>query len=651
VYRVGDLVVDVRQQRIWRRSEELEVPELSFRLFRVLIERAPNFVSFDHLIDTVWSGLTVNEGTVTQRVKLLRDTIGDDPQAPQYIGTVRGRGYRLLCRAEPIADRPDSASVDAHPVGPRALPASRRGLVVLGGLTLVLMGTLLVRVYSSRTADSMIGIGTASMPKTVAVLPFRNLSSEPDGEYLSDGVSDELIRRLSLVPQLQVTARTSSFSFKDKSVDAQTIARRLGVRSLVMGSVGRNGNRVRVTAQLVDIENGNKLWSEVFDRDLSELLTIQDEIASAVGASLGISPRVVPVAVRGDRFSRDPVAVESYLRGRYLYQSWAIDRIDKGIDYLENAIRIDPGFAAAYVAQAEALFARAQVTTECCDPNGPWTKPRHELLRRALELDPTNADAIASMGFDLMMARDFEGAERTLHRAEAINPNGELVLRYLAYYYQSVGWPPEKSIIYGQQLLRHDPLNVLAAFVLGSSYWQVQQYEQALAVGDKAVELDPTSWLAHWLRSGALIDLGRYEEAILAATKAVELSGGTGNAYADLVTSYAGAGKLVEARRIFAKADAPGYKPRWRSAFRAYALLAIGEYEQAVAAIEQAYRENDGFLHEVVHYKVFMPMHDDPRFQEVVRRLGQERRVQHTRDIVRALELTAKARQAGRAPS
>lgn len=490
------------------------------------------------------------------------------------------------------------------------------------------------------------GVGTnraiTDGPLSIAVLPFKNLSQDPDADYLSDGLTDELISRLSLIPQLQVTARTSSYSFKDKTGDTKSVAQKLGVRHIIEGNVRRAGKRIRVTAQLVDAEQGDQLWSDVFDRDPSQLLTIQDEIASAVGKRLGVSSLATHLVVPDDRFSRDPIAVENYLRGRYLYQTWAVDRIDKGIAYLDEAIRIDPSFAVAYVAKAEALFARAQSTAECCDPGGAWMEPRRQLLRRALELDPNNADAIASTGLDLMMAREFEGAEKALRQAEAINPKGELVLRYLNMFYQGAGWPPEAAIPYAQELLRRDPLNVLAANGLGTAYWQAQQYEQALAMGDKAIELDPNSWLAHWLRSGALLDLGRYEETIQAAKKAIELSDGTGNVYADLVAAYAGAGKLDEARKIFRKIDAPDYKPPWRNAFKSYALVAIGEHDQAIAAIEQAYRENDGFLYEVVHYKALMPLHDDPRFQDIVRRLGQERRVQHTRDVVRARELASK---------
>jgi TolB-like protein/Flp pilus assembly protein TadD len=519
---------------------------------------------------------------------------------------------------------------------------------VIGGVLLLALGATLATQWHGRNASAESSANGAAVvsqpPRSIAVLPFVNLSGGPENEHFSDGLSEELLNRLTMIPELHVVARTSSFYFKGKTENVRKIGQMLGVRHVLEGSVRREGDQLRVTAQLVSTEDGYRLWSHSFDRHLADVFALQDEIARTVAEKLELTLAADPDATSSHRMTRNPAALELYLRGKQEYQSWELERIDKGIEYFEAARRIDPDFAAVYVSQAEALFARAQVTGECCNLMAPWSGPRQILLHRAVELDPRNADAIASLGLDLMLARDFAGAERELHRAEAINPNGELVLRYLNMYYHGVGWPPDRAIDYARRQFKLDPLNPLAAVNLTFAYWQTHHYEEAVAAGKAAIALDPNSWRGYWALDAALIDLGRYEEAIVSARKATALSGNNPDAAGDLVVAYAGAGRMDDARKLLRQIDDPSNKAHLRPAFRAYVLAGLGDYEGATASLEQAYRENDGFLHECLHYKIFMPLHADPRFQKLVHLLHQERRVQHTRDMNQSRSAVAAAK-------
>jgi adenylate cyclase len=635
---VDDLVIDLGQERVWRGATEIQLPALSFKFLVVLAQEAPNVVAFDTLMDRVWPGIVVSPETITQRVKLLREALGDNPSSPRYVAAVRGRGYRLAAPVEPFDGEcmPGPARISQ---GTATRSALRPRIAGLAGVFVLVASGLVADRPPIRSTGSDALAHPAAPPVTLAVLPFINLSGDPGQEYFGDGLAEELLARLTMVPELQVAARTSSFSFKDRVEDVKSIGKALGVRHVLEGSVRQQGNRVRVLAQLVNAENGYRLWSRSFERSAADLWAVQDEIALAVVDSLKLTLVAREIIATGQPLTRNPEALDLYRRGRHLYQSWNLERVGKGIEYFQEAIRLDPDFAAAYVSQADALFAQSQANLECCSPTGQWIVPRRELLRRAIELDPRNADAIASMGLDLMFARDFESAERELHRAEEINPNGELVLRNLNIYYQSVGWPAERAIDYALHWFRLDPLNPSAAVNLSAAYYHACQFEKALAAADTTIELDPNNWFGHWIRSAALQDLDRYSEAIVAAQKTLELSGGYADAYSDLVVSYARSGRLEEARAIFDRADNPAHRPRWRSAFRAQALAGLGRYDDAIAALEQAYRDNDGFLHEAVHWTIFIPMHDDPRFKDIVQRLGQEKRVQHTREMKEARAL------------
>jgi tetratricopeptide (TPR) repeat protein len=276
---------------------------------------------------------------------------------------------------------------------------------------------------------------------------------------------------------------------------------------------------------------------------------------------------------------------------------------------------------------ADVVWLRRQIAE--LRPGDPALARAVPLLRKALELDPTIGDAHALLGSVLMEGEfDFEGAERELRSAESISPNGEYVLRYLAQFYMAVGWPPERALEYARRAQTLDPFNHWTALQLAAAYWHAGDYEASLRECDRIIELDPEFWLAHWGRAWALDDLGRYDEALASARRAVEL-----NDYSDtestLAIAYARVGQLEKARAIFDMLNNPGRGKYWSSTFRALLLMSLHDRSGALAALEQAYEEHDYQLPAAMHFKSLLPLHDEPRFQRLVRLLGQERRVEY----------------------
>ncbi|MBI1733385.1 MAG: protein kinase [Gammaproteobacteria bacterium] len=477
--------------------------------------------------------------------------------------------------------------------------------------------------------------GPVATAASIAVMPFVDMSGDPGNEYFSDGLSEELLNGLARVPGLRVASRTSSFYFKNKTEDAPAIGRMLGVRHLLEGSVRREGERMRVTVRLVNAENGYQIWSEAFDRQVADIFAIQEEIAMAVLAKLKLAVVSREDAAAGGRTTSNPEALDKYLRGRHLYLSWQPERIDKGIEYLEQAIRADPGFSPAYVSLAEALFAKGLAGRLSRKDQDALDERRRKLLERALELDPENADAIAVLAYAMLtysgFPPDLERVERELQRAEAISPNSETVLRQLTWFYSGLGWPPERAVDYARRQYQRDPLNPIAALGLAQAYFGTHQFEQQLAAADRVLELDPGFFPAHTQRAMALNELGRYQEALESGMRAAELRGTSAGGYEDVHWAHARLGRREVAEAIYER-----YGPLWLRGDRALALAAMERYEEALQELEQGFREEDHRVLFALTWSLLIPVHNDPRFQALVRASGLDRRVQYAREAYAA---------------
>jgi TolB-like protein/DNA-binding winged helix-turn-helix (wHTH) protein len=621
-YRLEELLIDVGRRQVWRGDTEIPLPGLSFDLLLELVRSSPNLVTYDQLMSGVWPGIVVSPETVTQRVKLVRDALGDDARSPRYVSGIRGRGYRVIGRVEALPDPADSPAPQARRLRTLALAiAAGASALVLG-----LIGWLAIRTpVPPQTGEAAIP------PQTIAVLPFENLSGDPANDYLGDGLGEELIDRLANVPGLRVSARVSSAHFKDRNETAQVIGRTLGVRHLVEGSVRKSGGSLRITAQLIDTDTGFHIWSKRYDRAFSDVLAIQEEISLAIleGLDVPVIDKARAIVMQGA--TKSPEALDLYLQARKLDQKWQPDTNERAIKNYERAIALDSGFAAAYLRLADAIASRGQAA-----PSSP-VAPGDSILnyiRRAVELEPRSADAHAILARWLLGSFDMDGMRREMRAAEDLNPSSEMALYHLTQLYAFIGWPPEKAIEYAARWVRIDPLNPWAACNVAIAQGHAFQFPEALLTVERVIDREPDFWVAHFIRTWLLGALGRSQDALASAQRTVELHP-IADTRADLAMAYARAGDLPRARNMLTELRVPGRQEGFGALHEATIALALGDLETALSAIEQSFAENDHFVIDLLLSPDMVPLHGRPEFQQMVRRLGLERRVAYTAEYVR----------------
>jgi TolB-like protein/Tfp pilus assembly protein PilF len=404
-----------------------------------------------------------------------------DPAAPLPPSTP-GPLARLIGRClqkEPAARLADGSEVLAE-VRKISLPAAqkKRGRWMIAPLAILLAGAIIL-VLRPRSKPG-------AVPPSIAVLPFADMSSSKDQEYFSDGIAEEILNVLAQVDGLRVIGRTSSFSMKGRNEDLRTIGQRLGATNLLEGSVRKSGARVRITAQLVEAEGGSHLWSQEFDRELTDVFAVQEEIAHAVVAALKL--KLLP-APRQDPRAANPEAYDLYLLGRAFFARGSGDAFDRAVQALRKSVALDPGFAQAWAELAEALYQRGDFSLK-----GDLKADRPEGLvaaEKAIALAPQRADGYAARGvLRQLMLQDWTGARADLERARSLNPRSPDILLNYARLLAALGRLTE-AISAGQQAAVLDPLSADVQYVLNTAYLGTGQLALAETAATRALEISP----------------------------------------------------------------------------------------------------------------------------------------------------------------
>jgi TolB-like protein/DNA-binding winged helix-turn-helix (wHTH) protein/tetratricopeptide (TPR) repeat protein len=424
-FRIDDLEVDIGKAEVKRGGELIALPKLSFDLLRALIDLAPAIATIDDLLQQVWPGLVVSPETVAQRVMLLRDAIGDDSKQPRYILGVRGRGYRLIPLAEPI---PDSVQSPQSPVDPAEgrppqaadapvqniddakvwmTSAHRRTLVAAAIIAMAILILVAMRVASVRTRVQTAAEVTRTdlskvplPPRTVAVLQFLNLGNQPQDEYVASGLAESIRLRLGGLSQIVVIARSSTSGYNGKNINAPTIGRELNARYLLEGTLQRQANSMRITAQLVDAETGHDVWSVFFDRQADDIFSVQEEISTKVARALKVTLDTSDETRRAGLGTNNLDAYLEYLQARGLVMTSKLPDVQSGIEHFQRAIDLDPNFSTAFSGLAASKIALLDYrqTDNSQSEWKPIEASVRKLLRRALDLDPRNAEAYLLLG-------------------------------------------------------------------------------------------------------------------------------------------------------------------------------------------------------------------------------------------------------------
>jgi TolB-like protein/Flp pilus assembly protein TadD/DNA-binding winged helix-turn-helix (wHTH) protein len=572
-YRVGDLLIDIGRQRVTRDTAELSLSQLSFELLLALTRAAPNVLSFDQLMERVWPGLVVTPETVSQRVKLVRDAIDDDSQSPRYIAGVRGRGYRMVASVSPVevpgaseevADPVTVTATEATPAesvstlptpierprfaGGRLIAAVGTGLIVI---LLAISASILTR-YFGRTHEKAANTQSSrsvlvQQPKTIAVLPLVDLSPGSGNDYIGDGLAQELSSRLARIPGLRVASQTSSFAYKGSHADVRAIARALGVRHVLEGSVRREGDHIRVTTELIDAVSGYHVWSQSYDRNLADLLVIQDDLSRSIINTL----QVVLSSDIADRIGQPPTtqiaAFNLYLSGiAKLGQPASPGQLDTAEQMFHDALAIDPNFAPGYAGLCE----RFTVGYEASRDAALATKAE-AACKQALKLDSTLREVEMGLAHLYLVTGRPEQATEVLHAVIRKDPTDADAYIGLAEAYEEGQHTADAEIAF-RRAVEAEPTYGPAHTGLGNFLIQHGRAADAVPHFRRVTELTPANPTAYNNLGGALLMNGEFQAAAAVLDQSLKLTPSR-SAYSNSGTVYYYLGRFTDAARMFRK--------------------------------------------------------------------------------------------------
>ena len=476
IYEFGDFELDALRRVLVSRADGRQVA-ITGRVLEALVylvERPGQLVQKRALIEALWPHVVVEEGSLTQTIHTLRRVLGERPGEHSYIATVPGRGYRFVAE---VSVRAAQAKSDAAP--------SRWSKTVWLGAALSLAVLTVIVLLLLRGREQPVEETTAHGPPSIAVLPFVDMSAEQDQEHFAEGLSEEILNLLAHADTLKVIARTSSFSFKNQNADVQTIAQRLAVTHVLEGSVRKSGERVRITAQLIDGATSAHVWSETYDRDIKDVFGVQREIAAAVADAMHVTLRTDEGPKRAE--TSNPQAYESYLQGRHLFNRRANSDLLHARSHFEEAVRIDPGFARAWAALAGVYFVAHYEAPELDDP-AKW----REAAERAVALAPDLAEANMRAAQYYWLAGDSDRAHVLIARAIAIDPADPLVVGASLSRAIEEG-RMQDAVDLQRRMTAADPLSASNRGNLGSLLVMTGDLDEARVELERALELSPAS--------------------------------------------------------------------------------------------------------------------------------------------------------------
>jgi len=646
--------LDLRPRRLRRGSHVLKLERIPLEILVLLVEHKDEIVTRDEIVSRVWSkGVFLDtDNSIRGAIRKLRQALKDDAECPRFIQTVTGQGYRFIAAVAPPEEenRAEAPSPEASIVATsdQNLVSEPNGWLQTSGLRSVgeqqdrtaaklpaaengqgqrnwlahrwlLLGAVSLLVLVAATAYIFTRSHPARAPKitSLAVLPLKNLSGDPAQEYFADGMTEEVIGRLSMIRGLRVISRTSAMQFKDTRLSSPEIARKLGVDALVEGSVMREGNRIRVHAQLIRASTDEHFWSESYDRELGEALTLESEVAQSIAQR-------VEVTVSGEERARlvsarpvSPEAYENYLQGMFAKGNSRAE-VEKRIAWFDEAIRKDPTFAQAYLGLASAYGALGTVFV-----GAPPSETRPKVInaaRKALELDPDLADAHVLLADMYTRQWKWAEAEAEYRRALDLNPNDAAAHDGFANWLLCHG-RMEEALAWARRARDLDPLGP-SGHTIGFILFNAHRYDEAIREFRDVLAVRPDDSLPLWPLGWALICNHQAEEAIPELEKAVSVTDGSPGVISALIWAYAHAGRRADALRLLGelkKRQQTGYVPA--GAF-VNAYLGLGDNDEAFAWFERAYEEQSNIL---IYIKVspwFDSVRGAPRFQDLVRRVG-----------------------------
>jgi TolB-like protein/DNA-binding winged helix-turn-helix (wHTH) protein/Flp pilus assembly protein TadD len=631
VVRFGTYEVSLQSGEVRKAGLKVRVQQQPMKLLEILLERPGEVVTREELRSRVWANESFGDfdQAVNIAIAKLRSALGDSAENPRFIETLPKRGYRFIASvsvvdADSRSKRPEPAPGDLPTTEPehklpgagfsvapkRRLWSTRRTIVAL---SLVLsLPILSVWLYRSR-GRSPTGI------RSLAVLPLDNLSADASQNYFADGMTDELITDLAQISALRVISRTSVMVYKGARKPLPQIARELNVDAVVEGTVLRSGDRVRITAQLIEASTDKHLWSQSYEGELRDMLALQNTVARAIADQIRISLTPQEQAALKNVKVVNPEAYESYLKGRYFWNKRTADGLKAALAYFNQAIEEDPKYAQAYSGLADTYALLGDWQYAAMTPKEALPKAKAAAIK-ALELDSALGEAHNSLAFVLDgFDWDFDSAGTEFRRAIELNPGYATAHHWYAWHLSLLGRYDE-AIAEMRKAESLDPLSLIINADLAEILVLAHSYDESIRQSRKTIDMDPNFALAHNQLAQAYLQKHMYDEAIAELQKAVQLSGDSPTCVANLARAYVASGKRTEAVKLLSdlkKRSIPGYS---NASEIATIYASLGDTDQALTWLEKGYDER--FNPSVLLRPGFDPLRSDSRFQDLVHRIG-----------------------------
>jgi TolB-like protein/DNA-binding winged helix-turn-helix (wHTH) protein/Tfp pilus assembly protein PilF len=646
VIRFGLFEVDLDNNELRKKGVRLKLQDQPQSLLRMLLEHPGTLVTRDDLRNRLWKPGTYVEfdHSLNTAMMRLREVLGDSSENPMFIETVPRKGYRfiapvhevekeqpplnetkpLLTSTMPVAGGQLSgtsqpARPQFHHVIPgrpiRQVPLSK---ALLGGfliVSLVIAGLFLFRQKLGYVSSD------SKQITSIAVLPMENLSGDANQDYFADGMTDELIASLARISSLRVISRTTAMDYKGTHESLEKIAHDLHVDAVVEGTVLRAGDRVRITAELVQVSTDRHLWADTYESPMGDILALQNQVATAIVSQIRI--KLTPQDKENLATSR-PInsdAFEDYLKGRYYWSKRSEDALDKAIHYFQSATEKDPNYALAYAGLADCygILGAAIVGTV---PTGEVAPKAKVAAKKAVALDPNLAEtqtALATVQFNDDW--DWKAAESGFRRAIQLNPSYATAHQRYSLYLMAMG-RTEDSLVEMNRARSLDPLSLSMNFSLGWRLYMARRYDEAIAQLLNTIEMDPTYLLAHIVLGQCYEQKGRYADAVSELQKADALAPNSPPVLAALGHVYAVSGKRAEALQLLGELKSQSTHRYVSPFYLAFIYAGLEDHEQALTWLDKSYADrsnNTIFLNEVPQ---FDNLRSEPRFENLRHRIG-----------------------------
>jgi TolB-like protein/DNA-binding winged helix-turn-helix (wHTH) protein/Flp pilus assembly protein TadD len=636
ILKFGDgLELDRNSYELRRAGRALKLERIPLDILFLLVERKGQLVTREDIIGKIWGKdvFVDTDSSINGAMRKIRQALKDDPENPIFVQTVTGKGYRFIAAVTEAVVRDqegggkklDSSTTTPQEPSTPVTTRQKRRVWLTSWPWVVSLAVLLVVALAA-----IFGIRLRARSQTasehrvmLAVLPFANLSNDPEQEYFSDGLTEETITDLGeLNPErLGVIARTSAASYKHTNKTVAQIGHELGVDYILEGSVRREGGSARISAQLIRVKDQVHLWANNYDRETGGLLALQNELGRAIAQQVQVKLAPPNGGRSTNKYAPNPEAYELYLKGRFYLNQRTYAEIDKSTEYFQRAVKKDPGFALGYAGLADSYLANAIRSPQDFEPKAKAA------ASRALELDDDLAEAHAALGAEKAdFEYDWPGAEREFKRALELNPNdAEAHFRYALTYLMPLG-KSERAIAEMKTALELDPFSPIYNTVFGLTYFYGRRYDQAQEQFKKAIELNPNFFVTHYHLAWLYSQTGQYENAISELAKGRLLSG-------DDRTVKAAAPDEVALRKALAAEGARGF---WQQLLQSNEKLVgnigefdvpqiyarLGDTQKALESLDRNYEERRALGTLLNVDPAFDSLRSDPRFGDLVRRMG-----------------------------